>query len=293
MWYSFCAMKPITDLKELALLANTIRQDVLKALNKAGSGHSGGSLGMADIFTVLFFHSLQYDSSKPDWDGRDRLLLSNGHICPVLYAAMAHAGYFPLEELSTLRKLGSRLQGHPHRTALPGLETTSGPLGSGVSQAAGMALAGRMDKKNHHVVVLTSDGEHEEGNTWEAVLFAAKYKLDNLIQIMDRNFIQIDGNTEQVLPLEPLKEKYESFNWSVQEINGHNLEEIIDAVNRAKNHKGSPSLILAKTVLGRSVSFMEDEYLWHGKAPTNEELAKALAELEDIRHKIEKGTYDY
>ncbi len=279
--------------KKLELQANEIRKSVIEMLVEAGSGHTAGPLGMADIFTLLYFHILKQNPKDPSWPDRDRLILSNGHICPVLYTAMAHAGYFPLKELATLRKLGSRLQGHPHRMALPGLETTSGPLGSGLSQGSGMALAARMDKKNHHVVVLTSDGEHQEGNTWEAVLFAAKYKLDNLIQIMDRNYIQIDGDTEKVLPLDPLKEKYESFNWSVQEINGHNLEEIIDAVNSAKNHKGSPSIILAKTVLGRGVSFMEDQYLWHGKPPSNEELEKALTELEAIRHKIETGTYDY
>jgi transketolase len=284
---------PITDRKKLALQANTIRQTLLKALNKAGSGHSGGPLGMADVFTVLFFHSLRHDPAKPDWDGRDRLVLSNGHICPVLYTTMAYAGYFPVDELSTLRQLGTRLQGHPHRAALPGLETTSGPLGSGTSQAAGMAVAAKMDGKNHHVIVCTSDGEQQEGNTWEAVMFAGKYQLDNLIQIMDRNYIQIDGNTEEIMPLDPIREKYEAFNWHVIEIDGHNYEQIIDAVNQAKNYKKKPVLINAITVPGKGVSFMEDDFTWHGKPPSDDELKTALTELADVRKQIEEDRYDY
>lgn len=248
---------------------------------------------MADIFAVLYFHSMAYDPQKPEWDGRDRLVLSNGHICPILYTVMAHAGYFPVEELMTLRQLGSRLQGHPHRTALPGLETTSGPLGSGLSQGAGMALAARMDNKKHTVFVLGSDGEQQEGNVWEAVMFAGKYKLENLVQIMDRNYIQIEGNTEEVMPLEPLKEKYEAFNWHVVEINGHNIEEVIDAINNAKQNKNAPSLIIADTVPGKGVSFMENDYHWHGKPPGDDELKQALEELQKIREQIEQDTYDY
>lgn len=285
--------QPITDRKELALMANTIRQDLLKALNAAGSGHTAGPLGMADIFTTLYFHSLAHDPKHPTWDKRDRLILSNGHICPILYTSMAHAGYFPVEELMTLRKLGSRLQGHPHRTALPGLETTSGPLGSGLSQGAGMAIAARMDNKQHHVFVMTSDGEHQEGNHWEAVMLAGKYKLDNLIQIMDRNYIQIEGNTEDVMPLDPIREKYEAFHWQVLEIDGHNIKQIIDAVNEAKHYKKKPVLINAITVPGKGVSFMEDNYKWHGKPPSNEELEQALVELLAAREQIEQGTYDY
>ncbi len=286
-------MTPIQDRKTLALKANDIRRDLLIALNKAGSGHPGGSLGMVDIFTCLYFHSAKHDPADPTWEDRDRILLSNGHICPVLYSTMAHAGYFPLTELNQLRKLGSRVQGHPHRTALPGLETTSGPLGSGLSQGAGMALAAKMDGQNHHVIVCGSDGEQQEGNVWEAVLFAAKYKLDNLIYIMDRNYIQIDGNTEDVMPLDPIKDKYEAFNWHVIEIDGHNLDQIIEALNEAKHYKRKPILINAITVPGKGVSFMEDEYTWHGKPPNDEELAQALADLKGIRKQIEEGNYDY
>ncbi|MDP3733314.1 MAG: transketolase, partial [Candidatus Daviesbacteria bacterium] len=210
------------DIHKLEEKANLIRQDIIKMLLEAGSGHSAGPLGMADIFTALYFNVLNHDSTKPDWQERDRLVLSNGHICPVLYATLAHAGYFPVSELKTLRKLGTRLQGHPHRGVLPGIETTSGPLGSGLSQACGMALAGLMDKKKWWVYCLTSDGEHDAGNTWEAVMFAGKNKLNNLTVIIDRNNIQIDGFTEGVMPLEPLKEKYEAFGWYVLEIDGHN-----------------------------------------------------------------------
>lgn len=287
------AFTPITDTKELALIANTIRQDLLKALHQAGTGHPGGSLGMTDVFTTLYFHSMQHDPAQPDWDGRDRLVLSNGHICPVLYSAMAHAGYFPTDELMTLRNFGSRLQGHPHREELPGIETSSGPLGSGLSQATGMAIAAQMDDKKHHIFALTSDGEHQEGNHWEAVMLAGKYKLDNLIQIIDLNYIQIDGRTSDVMPLDPMKEKYEAFHWHVIEVNGHNIQELIDAINTAKNLKEKPILIIAQTVPGKGVSFMEDQYEWHGKTPDDEELAKALEELQQIRNNIQDDHYDY
>lgn len=274
------AKKPIQKISQLESIANTIRIDLLRSLHAAGSGHSGGALGMADVFTALYFHSLRHDPKNPEWDKRDRVILSNGHICPVLYATLAHAGYFPVKELMTLRQLGSRLQGHPHRGTLPGIETTSGPLGSGLSQAAGMALAARMDKKSHHIFALTSDGEHQEGNHWEAVLLAGKYKLDHLIQIMDRNYIQIDGNTEDVLPLDPIQKKYEAFHWNVIDIDGHDMKKIIAAIAAAKKQKGKPTLIIAQTIPGKGVSFMEGEYEWHGKPPNDEELAKALEELE-------------
>src|SRR5688572_2101503 len=221
-------------IKELTKKANDIRMSIIEMLIAAGSGHTAGPLGMADIFTLFYFHILKHDPKNPSWEERDRAVLSNGHICPVLYATMAHAGYFPVEELMTLRKYGSRLQGHPHRSALPGLETTSGPLGSGISQASGMALAAKMDKKKLRVYCLTSDGEHEEGNTWEAIMFAAKCKLNNLTVIVDRNYIQIDGRTEDIMPLDPFKEKYESFNWNVIEVNGHNFQEIVDAIEMSK-----------------------------------------------------------
>ncbi len=267
------------SLLELEKKANIIRQSVITMLQKAGSGHSAGSLGMADVFSALYFSVLKHDPKKPKWAQRDRLLLSNGHICPVRYAAMAEAGYFPVKELLTLRQFGSRLQGHPERLRLPALETTSGPLGSGLSQASGMALAGKMDKKSWRVFCLMSDGEQDAGQTWEAALFAAKNKLDNLVAIIDRNNIQIDGYTENVMPLNPLREKYEAFNWNVLEIDGHNIEEIIDACSQAKAVHQKPTLIIAHTIPGKGVSFMENKYEWHGKAPDKEEARKALKEL--------------
>ncbi len=276
-------------LKFLEEMANTIREDVIKALVEAKSGHSAGPLGMADIFTAMYFHVLNHDPKKPEWPDRDRLILSNGHICPVLYTALAHAGYFPVEELMTLRKLNSRLQGHPHRKALPGLETTSGPLGSGMSQAIGIALALRLDnKKNSRVYCLTSDGEHEEGNMWEAVMFAGKQgsKLNRLTAIMDRNNIQIDGFTEDVMPLEPIREKYESFGWHVIDVNGHDIAEFVAAVNEAQAIYEKPTMIIAHTIPGKGVSFMENDFTWHGKPPSPEEAKRALHELRTLRGKI-------
>jgi transketolase len=284
------------DIQEIELKANSIRQDIIKMLVEAGSGHSAGPLGMADVFAALYFAILHVDPKKPDWELRDRLVLSNGHICPVLYATMAEAGFFSKTELMKLRKYGSRLQGHPHRTALPGLETTSGPLGSGLSQAAGMALAGKMDDEPWRVYCLTSDGEHDEGNTWEAVMFAAKYKLDNLTAIMDRNHIQIDGYTEDVMPLEKLKDKYEAFGWYVIDIDGHNIRAIIDAVEQSKTMHGKPTMILANTIPGKGVDFMENDFKWHGAppggiedddGPPKEKQAEvALKELRTLRGKI-------
>lgn len=254
-------------IKFLEEKANEIRISIIESLLAAGSGHSGGPLGMADIFAALYFHILNHDPKNPGWEGRDRLVLSNGHICPVLYAAMAHAGYFPVEELKTLRKLGSRLQGHPHRTALPGLETTSGPLGSGLSQAAGMAIGLRMDSKKNLVYCLMSDGEQEEGQIWEAVMLAGKERLDNLICIMDRNNIQIDGTTEEVMPLEPLRAKYEAFNWHVLEINGHDFEQIVSSIEEAKSIHQKPTLIIAHVIPGKGVDYMENRFEWHGNPP--------------------------
>ncbi|OGY64495.1 MAG: transketolase [Candidatus Harrisonbacteria bacterium RIFCSPLOWO2_02_FULL_41_13b] len=280
---------PIHDkkLKYLEELANKVRQSIIEMLVEAGSGHSAGPLGMADIFTALYFHVLKHNPKKPDWPDRDRLVLSNGHICPVRYAAMAHAGYFPLAELKTLRKINSRLQGHPHRTALPGVETTSGPLGSGLSQAVGMALAAKMDKKKYQTYCIVSDGEHDSGNTWEAVMFAAKYRLNNLTAIMDRNNIQIDGYTEDIMPLESLRKKYESFNWHVLEIDGHSIEQFVDAVNEAHAIYEAPTMIIAHTIPGKGVSFMERDYLWHGKPPTKEQAEAALKELRTLQEKIQ------
>ena len=266
--------------------ANKIRESIIEMLTEAGSGHSAGPLGMADVFTSFYFHILNHDPKNPDWPERDRLILSNGHICPVRYAAMGEAGYFPLEELLTLRKINSRLQGHPHRGALPGVETTSGPLGSGLSQAAGVALAAKLDNKKYRVYCFMSDGEHDAGNTWEAAMFISKNRLSNLTALIDRNNIQIDGYTENIMPLEPLKEKYESFGWHVLEIDGHNFEEIVDAVNEAKAIHEEPTVIIAHTIPGKGVSFMENEYLWHGKPPTREEARVALDELRTLGGKI-------
>jgi transketolase len=220
------------------------------------------------------------------WPDRDRLVLSNGHICPVLYVTLAYAGYFHLEELKTLRKLDSRLQGHPHRTALPGLETTSGPLGSGLSQAIGMALTAKLNDKKYRVYCLTSDGEHEEGNHWEAAMFAGKNKLNNLTVVVDRNNIQIDGFTENVMPLEPLKAKYEAFNWHVLEIDGHSMQDLVDAVSEAEAIYEKPTVIIAHTIPGKGVSFMERDYKWHGKPPNKEEAKKALHELRTLGRRI-------
>lgn len=273
--------------QELEIKANEIRQDLIKMLLDAGSGHSAGPLGMADIFTAMYFSILNHDPKNPEWEERDRLFLSNGHICPVRYTAMAHAGYFPIDELATLRKLGSRLQGHPERTKLPGVETTSGPLGSGLAQASGYAYAARMDNKKFRVYCLTSDGEHDSGNHWEAVLFAGKYKLSNLTQIIDRNNIQIDGYTEEIMPLEPLADKYKAFNWHVLEIDGHNMEEIIDACQQSKAIFERPTVIIAHTIPGKGVSFMENLPEWHGKPPDAKQAEQALKELRTLQDKIQ------
>ena len=227
--------------------------------------------------TALYFRVMRHDPKDPDWSERDLFFLSNGHCAPVLYATMAHAGYFPKKELMSLRQLGSRLQGHPERTALPGLESTSGPLGSGVSQASGVALSLKLDQnKNRMVYVSVGDGELNEGNNWEAIMFASKYNLDNLVAIIDRNSIQIDGNTEEVMPLEDLKLKWESFGWHVQEVDGHNIEAIIDACAMARSVNGRPSVIIAHTIPGKGVDFMEDDFRWHGKVPNHKQAREAL-----------------
>jgi transketolase len=268
------------DTEELQVKANEIRQDIIKMLLAAGSGHSAGSLGMADVFCALYFGGVMtFDPTKPDWEERDRLILSNGHICPVLYATLAHAGFFPHKELTSLRKFGSRLQGHPERGRLPGVETTSGPLGCGLAQAAGYAYASRMDNRKFRVFCITSDGEHQEGNHWEAVAFAGKYKLSNLTSFVDRNNIQISGFTEDVMPIEPLRAKYDSFNWSVLEVDGHNIEEIINAVKQARAIYEKPTVVICHTTAGKGVSFMEGKYEWHGRAPNEEEAKIALQEL--------------
>lgn len=275
------------SLEELELIANDIREDIIKMLEQAGSGHSAGSLGQADIFTALYFDVMKHDPHNPDWEDRDVLIQSNGHTVPVRYAAMARAGYFDRKELMTLRKLGSRLQGHPERERLPGLETTSGPLGEGLSQAAGIALAMRMDKQLHRWVYVTlGDGELDEGNVWEGAMLVGKYRLTNLIAIVDRNNIQIDGPTETVMPLEDLRGKWEAFGWHVLEIDGHDLEAIIDACNMAKAIEEKPVVIIAHTIPGKGVDFMEYDFHWHGAPPNHEQAKVALKELRTLRGKI-------
>ena len=285
------------SLEKLEIIVNDIRQDIIKSLEAAGSGHSAGPLGLADIFTALYFDILKHDPEHPDWAQRDILLLSNGHCVPVQYATMAHAGYFPRKELLTLRKYKSRLQGHPEREKLPGLENTSGPLGCGLSQAAGMALAMRMNGDLHRwVYVVTGDGELNEGNVWEAAMFTAKYKLHNVIAIVDRNNIQIDGTTEHVMPLEDLRGKWEAFGWHVVEIDGNDIEAVIDACAMARAIVEKPIVIIAHTIPGKGVDFMEYDFHWHGMPvgiadvagapPKNEQAAVALKELRTLRGKI-------
>ena len=279
-------------IKELEIKANTVRQSIIEMLVEAGSGHTAGSLGMADIFTLFYFHILKHDPKNPLWVERDRLVLSNGHICPVLYASMAHSEYFPVKELKTLRKFGSRLQGHPHREYLPFIEISSGPLGEGLSQAVGMALSDRIDKKDpakdgaskdRFIYCFMSDGELDEGNTWEGMMLAGKNKLGNLIAIVDRNNIQLSGNTEDIMPLEPLADKWKAFNWQVLEVPGHDFKMINEAVEEAQNSYNKPTVIIAYTIPGKGVKEFENDYKWHGKPPTKEEGEMALKELRDNR----------
>jgi len=279
---------------ELQGKANDIRKSIIEMLVEAGSGHTAGPLGMADIFTLFYFHILKHDPKKPNWEERDRVVLSNGHICPVLYATMAHSGYFPVAELKTLRKFGSRLQGHPHREYLPYLENSSGPLGSGLSQAVGMALADRMSEKDGSTSLTTSrfiycfmsDGELNEGNAWEAIMLAGKNKLRNLIAIVDRNNIQIDGFTENVMPLEPLADKWRAFGWHVIEVGGHDFRALNEAVEEAQNIFEKPIVIIAHTIPGKGVHEFERDYKWHGKPPSKEEAKMALHELRTLGGKI-------
>jgi len=274
------------EIAELESKAEAIRETIIQMLVSAGSGHTAGPLGLTDIFTAFYFNILKHNPNEPEWAERDWLILSNGHTAPVRYATMAHVGYFPIEECLTLRKFGSRLQGHPERLRLPGLETTSGPLGEGLSQAAGIAYAHRMDGKKNRIYCVMSDGEQEEGNTWEAVMFAGKYKLANLTAVMDRNNIQIDGMTEDVMPLEPIADKYRAFNWHVIEVDGHNIRQIIEATEDAKAITEKPTLILAHTIPGKGVSDIEYDYHWHGKSPTKEEGKKFLQELRTMGGKV-------
>lgn len=277
--------KPRNNL-QLEEIAVEVRKSIISMLEEAGSGHSAGPLGLADILTALYFLILKHDPENPDWEERDLFMLSNGHCVPVQYATMAEAGYFHKTELKTLRKLGTRLQGHPERQKLPGLETTSGPLGSGLSQAIGMALGLRLQKSNRRVYVIMGDGELDEGNIWEAAMFGAKFKLTNLTALIDRNNIQIDGPTEIVMPLEDLKAKWEGFGWHVIEVDGNNIESVIDAYAMARAIVEKPVVILAHTVPGKGVDFMEYDFRWHGKPPNHEEAIKALHELRTLGGKI-------
>lgn len=272
------------SLSQVERSANSIRRSIIRMLTEAGSGHPGGSLGMADIMAALYRRVLNVRPDEPDWPERDMFIMSNGHCAPVLYATLAEVGYFDKSELMTLRKYGSRLQGHPERKDLPGVETTSGPLGSGLSQAAGMAYALKyLDKQPGRYVYCTmGDGELNEGNIWEGAMFAGKYRLGQLIGIVDRNNIQISGTTEQVMPLESLRGKWEGFGWHVQEVDGHNVESIIEACSMARAITNKPSVIIAHTIPGKGVDFMEYDYLWHGKAPSQKEAEAALMQLEDF-----------
>jgi len=268
--------------------ANRIRESIITMLEQAGSGHSAGPLGLADIFSALYFSILNIDPKNPDWDNRDIFFLSNGHVVPVQYAAMAEAGFFDKEELLTLRQTGSRLQGHPERERLPGVESTSGPLGSGLSQAAGYAYSLQYidGVKHRFVYVVMGDGELNEGNIWEAAMFAGKNKLSQLIGIIDRNNIQIDGNTEDVMPLEDLKGKWESFGWHVLEVDGHNIESIIDAASQGRAITNRPTVIIAHTIPGKGVDFMEYDYKWHGMPPNADQAKDALKKLRTLDGKI-------
>ena len=288
-----------SQIKNIEKKANNIRVSIIESLSEAGSGHTAGSLGMADVFTTLFFSVLKHKPGNPNWKERDRVILSNGHICPVLYATMAHAGYFPIDELKTLRRFKSRLQGHPHREMLPGIETSSGPLGSGLSQAVGMALAEEIDAgelTHKFFYCLMSDGELNCGQSWEAVMLAGKRRLHSVIGILDRNNIQIDGYTEDVMPLEPLREKFESFNWNVLEVDGHNVRGIYAALFEAQSVLSKPTLIIAHTIPGKGVKEFEKDYRWHGAPPgkgpedlipKKKQKEVALRELRTLGGKIE------
>jgi transketolase len=275
--------KPALEIKQIAA---TVREDIIRMLLTAKSGHSAGPLGMADVFTALYFNILKHDPRKPNWKDRDRVFLSNGHIAPVLYATLARAGYFSVSELATLRKLGTRLHGHPHNLSLPGVENSSGPLGQGLSQAIGAALGSRLDKTDNRVFCLMSDGELDEGQNWEAIMLAGKFKLNNLCAIVDRNNIQIQGYTEDIMPLEPLADKWKAFNWHVLEVDGHNVQAIIDAFNEAAAIYEKPTVVIAHTIPGKGVNFMEKDYHWHGIPPNKEQAREALRQLRTLKGKI-------
>ncbi|OFX90329.1 MAG: transketolase [Bacteroidetes bacterium GWF2_33_16] len=275
-------MPAIKDISELKKISLEIRKDVIKSLSEAGSGHLGGSLGLADVFTCLYFSILNHNPQSPDWENRDRLILSIGHVAPVFYASLAHAGYFKKEELLTLRKFGSRLQGHPGKEhGLPGIELSSGSLGQGLSVAVGLALAAKIDNKNWRVFSIHGDGEMQEGSIWEAAMSASHYKLDNLIALVDRNSLQIDGKTSDVMEIEPLSNKFESFGWNVLHCDGHDHKNIIESYEKAFQLKNKPTVIIAKTIMGKGVKSVENEFSWHGKAPSTKQAEEFLLELND------------
>ena len=279
----YFSMNPfnINNVAELKSMSAEIRKDIIRMISAAGSGHTGGSIGLADILTALYFNVISYNPKNPKWEDRDRLILSIGHVAPVLYATLAHAGFFSKDELITLRKLGSRLQGHPSKdTGLPGIEISTGSLGQGLSVAVGMALAAKADKKKHRIYSIHGDGELQEGSIWEAAMSASFYKLNNITAIIDRNNCQIDGHTSDVMELEPLDEKWRAFGWDVVECNGHNFTEIIKSCNYAMKTVFKPTVIIAKTKMGKGIKSIEDDFLWHGKAPTPEEAEKFIKEIE-------------
>lgn len=267
------------DIGLLRQKANLIRRHVLRMIFAAGSGHPGGSLSYADILAALYFKIMNHRSQDPQWEDRDRLVLSKGHAAPAYYAALAESGYFPISELITLRKLGSRLQGHPSRNKTPGVEMSTGSLGQGLSVANGMALAAKLDKRSYRIFCLCGDGEMQSGQIWEAAMLGAHYKLDNVTAFLDRNRLQIDGPTEMIMSIEPIAKKWDAFGWNVIEIDGHDMRQILDACDMTKEIKGKPTMIIAHTVKGKGVSFMENSVPFHGKAPTEDELRRGLREL--------------
>ncbi|HEY1041246.1 MAG TPA: transketolase [Candidatus Paceibacterota bacterium] len=267
--------------QELKIIAARVRESIIEMLVSAGSGHTAGPLGFTDVLVALYFQTMKHNPKNPSWEHRDRFLLSHGHICPALYATMAHAGYFSKAELLTLRSFGSRLQGHPHREYLPGIETSSGPLGCGISQGVGMALGLQLQKNPARVFVGISDGELQEGNTWEALMLAAHYKLTNFVIILDRNHIQIDGFTENIVGLDPVADKMRAFNYEVAEVDGHNFEEL-EKVLHQKNTSGRPLFVIAHTTPGKGVKAFENKFEWHGKPPVDKEAYDALASLRSL-----------
>ncbi len=267
------------DVADFKPVAKQLRVDIIRMIEAAGSGHPGGSLSVIDLLTVLYLKFLRHDPKRPDWPERDRVILSKGHACPALYAVMAYSGYFPKENLMTLRKLGSPLQGHPDRLRLPGIEFSSGSLGQGLSVGIGMALAAKLDKKDFKTYVILGDGEIQEGQCWEAFMAAPRFKLDNLIMILDHNNGQIDGHVDEVMPIDPMEDKLKSFGWEVSSIDGHDFAQIEKAFTQAQKANGAPHAIVAKTVKGKGVSFMENVIAWHGKAPNKEEADRAVEEI--------------